>query len=68
MLIKNERLGLAVEVSTKCGLDPAGVWAAWGMNCLNSGDFTTAREKFSRCLKVINKNVLEMQYICIYFK
>ena len=52
MLIMNERLSLAVEVSTKCGLDPAGVWAAWGMNCLQSGDFMSAREKFSRCLKV----------------
>ena len=51
-LIQVERLHLAVEVSTKCGLDPAGVWGAWGMNCLLSGDFPGAREKFSRCLKV----------------
>lgn len=51
-LIKDERLELAVEVSTKCGLDPAGVWAEWGMNCLQSGDLQAAREKFSRCLKV----------------
>lgn len=51
-LIQVERLHLAVEVSTKCGLDPAGVWAAWGMNCLLNGDFPGAREKFSRCLKV----------------
>ncbi|XP_062609221.1 zinc finger FYVE domain-containing protein 26-like [Saccostrea cucullata] len=50
-LIQVERLHLAVEVSTKCGLDPAGVWAAWGMNCLLDGDFPSAREKFSRCLK-----------------
>ena len=51
-LIQVERLHLAVEVSTKCGLDPAGVWGAWGMNCLLSGDFPGAREKFSRSLKV----------------
>lgn len=51
-LIQVERLHLAVEVSTKCGLDPAGVWAAWGMNCLINGDFPQAREKFNRCLKV----------------
>ncbi|XP_069118425.1 uncharacterized protein [Argopecten irradians] len=51
-LIEAERLPLAVEVSTKCGLDPAGVWAAWGMSCLQAGDFTRAREKLNRCLKV----------------
>jgi len=36
----------------KCGLDPTGVWVAWGMMCLQSGDFPGAREKFSKCLKV----------------
>ncbi|OWF55424.1 Zinc finger FYVE domain-containing protein 26 [Mizuhopecten yessoensis] len=51
-LIEAERLPLAVEVSTKCGLDPAGVWAAWGMSCLQGGDFNRAREKLGRCLKV----------------
>lgn len=43
-----------MNVSTKCGLDPTGVWAEWGMNCLQSGEFQAAREKFSRCLKVSN--------------
>lgn len=51
-LITDERLALAMEVSTKCGLDPTGVWVAWGMTCLQSGDFPGAREKFSKCLKV----------------
>lgn len=51
-LIGDERLPLAMEVSTKCGLDPTGVWVAWGMMCLQSGDFPGAREKFSKCLKV----------------
>ncbi|KAL3872697.1 hypothetical protein ACJMK2_035906 [Sinanodonta woodiana] len=50
-LIEDERLSLAMEVSTKCGLDPNGVWVAWGMSCLQSGDFPGAREKFSRCLR-----------------
>ncbi|KAK3587800.1 hypothetical protein CHS0354_042763 [Potamilus streckersoni] len=50
-LIEDERLSLAMEVSTKCGLDPTGVWVAWGMSCLQSGDFPGAREKFSRCLR-----------------
>lgn len=51
-LIENERLQLAVEVSTKCGIDTSGVWSAWGMSCLQGGDFIAAREKFSRCLRV----------------
>ncbi|ESP02327.1 hypothetical protein LOTGIDRAFT_238051 [Lottia gigantea] len=51
-LISNERLGLAMEVSTKCGLDPTGVWSAWGMALLQCGDYTAAREKFSHCLKL----------------
>ncbi|XP_076098495.1 uncharacterized protein LOC143068375 isoform X2 [Mytilus galloprovincialis] len=61
-LIKDERLELAVEVSTKCGLDPAGVWAEWGMNCLQSGDLQAAREKFSRCLKPpSDRNAIQLQ-------
>ncbi|XP_052767439.1 zinc finger FYVE domain-containing protein 26-like isoform X2 [Mya arenaria] len=52
-LIADERLPLAMEVSMKCGLDPSGVWVAWGMMSLQSGDFTAAREKFSKCLKPI---------------
>ncbi|XP_064623470.1 zinc finger FYVE domain-containing protein 26-like isoform X2 [Lineus longissimus] len=51
-LIEDERLSLAMEVSTKCGIDPSGVWAAWGIGCLQSGNYQEAREKFSRCLKV----------------
>ncbi|KAL4238418.1 hypothetical protein ACF0H5_003126 [Mactra antiquata] len=57
-LIADERLSLAMEVSTKCGLDPTGVWVTWGMMCLQSGDFTGAREKFTKCLKPVkDKNV-----------
>ena len=51
-LIHEERLPLAMDVSTKCGIDPAGVWAAWGMAALRAGDYSTARDKFSHCLKV----------------
>ena len=50
--IEDERLKLAIEVSTKCGLDPSTVWAAAGLACLQAGDFAAARDKFSRCLKV----------------
>lgn len=57
-LIEDERLLLAMEVSTKCGLDPTGVWVSMGMTCLQSGDFSGAREKFSKCLKPLkDKNV-----------
>ncbi|KAK6181134.1 hypothetical protein SNE40_009062 [Patella caerulea] len=50
-LISDERLSLAMEVSTKCGLDSSGVWAAWGMALLHCGNYTGAREKFTHCLK-----------------
>lgn len=51
-LIADERLSLAMEVSTKCGIDPAGVWSAMGFACLHLGDFLGARDKFAHCLKV----------------
>ncbi|XP_067681511.1 uncharacterized protein [Haliotis asinina] len=58
-LIEDERLRLAMEVSTKCGLDTGGVWAAWGMACLHTGDYAGAKEKFSHTLKSPNdKNQL----------
>ena len=41
-----------MEVSTKCGLDPSGVWGAAGFALLQAGDFPGAREKFARCMKV----------------
>ncbi|GFR95860.1 zinc finger FYVE domain-containing protein 26-like, partial [Elysia marginata] len=50
-LIADERLSLAMEVSTKCGIDPAGVWSAMGFASLQLGDFIGARDKFSHCLK-----------------
>ncbi|XP_053330855.1 zinc finger FYVE domain-containing protein 26 [Spea bombifrons] len=50
-LLEAEYYNLAIEVSTKTGLDPAGVWHAWGMACLKSDNLAGAREKFSRCMK-----------------
>ncbi|XP_051866109.1 zinc finger FYVE domain-containing protein 26 [Pristis pectinata] len=50
-LLETEYYALAVEVSTKSGLDPGGVWQAWGLACLKVGNLSGAREKFSRCLK-----------------
>ncbi|XP_040267483.1 zinc finger FYVE domain-containing protein 26 isoform X2 [Bufo bufo] len=50
-LLEAEYYNLAIEVSTKTGLDPSGVWHAWGMACLKSDNLPGAREKFSRCMK-----------------
>ncbi|XP_056403074.1 zinc finger FYVE domain-containing protein 26 [Hyla sarda] len=50
-LLEAEYYNLAIEVSTKMGLDPSGVWHAWGMACLKSDNLPGAREKFSRCMK-----------------
>ncbi|XP_056914393.1 zinc finger FYVE domain-containing protein 26 isoform X7 [Takifugu flavidus] len=50
-LLEAEHYQLAVEVSTKSGLDPSGVWQAWGMASLVAGNFSGAREKLGRCLK-----------------
>ncbi|KAK7103379.1 hypothetical protein V1264_018289 [Littorina saxatilis] len=50
-LVKDERLQLALEVCTKCGVEATGVWLAWGRACLQCGDFAGARDKFAHCLK-----------------
>ncbi|KAM3918038.1 zinc finger FYVE domain-containing protein 26 [Leptodactylus fuscus] len=50
-LLEAEYYDLAIEVSTKLGLEPCGVWQAWGMACLMSDHLPAAREKFSRCIK-----------------
>lgn len=51
-LLAEELWPLALEVSTKCGLDCTGVWAAWGKASLRAGFWNDAREHFSHCLKV----------------
>ena len=57
-LIEEERLVLAMEVSTKCGIEPVGVWVAMGKQCLAVGDYEAAREKFQHCLRVpVDRNV-----------
>uniref|UniRef100_A0A8C6L1H5 Zinc finger FYVE domain-containing protein 26 n=1 Tax=Nothobranchius furzeri TaxID=105023 RepID=A0A8C6L1H5_NOTFU len=50
-LLEAEHYKLAVEVSTKSGLDPSGVWQAWALASLKGGYLSEAREKFARCLK-----------------
>lgn len=49
------------QVSTKSGLDPSGVWHAWGMALLKARCLTAAREKFARCLKApVDRNQLNL--------
>ncbi|XP_024936036.1 zinc finger FYVE domain-containing protein 26 homolog isoform X2 [Cephus cinctus] len=50
LLTEKELWTLALDVSTKSGLDRQGVWAAWGKACLKVGCFEQARDKFTHCL------------------
>ncbi|KAK1893832.1 Zinc finger FYVE domain containing protein 26 [Dissostichus eleginoides] len=60
-LLEAEHYQLAVEVSTKSGLETGGVWQAWGMACLKAGNLSGAREKFSRFLKApLDRNQLNL--------
>ncbi|XP_061156343.1 zinc finger FYVE domain-containing protein 26 isoform X1 [Syngnathus typhle] len=60
-LLEAEYYQLAVEVSTKSGLDPAAVWQAWAMASLKAGSLTAAREKFARCLKApVDRNQMNL--------
>lgn len=53
LLTEKEQWTLALDVSTKAGLDTQGVWAAWGKACLKVGYLDQAREKFHHCLDKI---------------
>ncbi|KAJ1528811.1 hypothetical protein ONE63_007188 [Megalurothrips usitatus] len=48
-LIEAELWELALEVSTKSGLEKIGVWTSWGKGCLRAGRWKEAREKFAHC-------------------
>ncbi|XP_021918501.1 uncharacterized protein LOC110829239 isoform X4 [Zootermopsis nevadensis] len=52
-LVEEELWMLAMEVSTKSGLERTGVWAAWGKACLRAGCWDEARDKFSHCLEKV---------------
>jgi hypothetical protein len=53
-LLDDERFQLAMNFSTKCGLDMNGVWSAWGFAKLRQGKYLEARAKFDKCLKPTN--------------
>ena len=54
-LIGDEHYELARDVSTKCGIDVAGVWVSWGKALLKFGDFSAARRKFEKVLNVCHR-------------
>ena len=51
-LLEEERHELAMNLSTKCGLDTQTVWASWGLTELRRGNYKEARSKFDKCLKM----------------
>ncbi|XP_011705175.1 PREDICTED: uncharacterized protein LOC105460429 isoform X2 [Wasmannia auropunctata] len=58
LLTEKERWTLALDVSTKAGLDTQGVWAAWGKACLKVGHLEQAKEKFHHCLdKILHEDL-----------
>lgn len=62
-LLEEERHELAMNMSTKCGLDTQTVWASWGLIELRRGNYREARDKFSKCLKpVSDKNSSSGQF------
>ncbi|XP_043271458.1 uncharacterized protein Sptz [Venturia canescens] len=55
MLTEKEQWTIALDVSTKTGLDTHGVWAAWGTACLKVGNYERARDKFVHCLDKVSR-------------
>lgn len=62
-LVKTEKWSLALDISLKCGLSPNGVKAAWGIACLRSGCYDTAREKLSHCMQRISTDEINSKII-----
>lgn len=59
LLTEKEQWILALDVSTKSGLDRQGVWAAWGKAYLKVGCYEQAREKFAHCLDKVSMDSFE---------
>ena len=53
-LMENERFTLALEITSKCGLDATPVHFLLGVSRLKCGNLEKAREHLGRCLTVIN--------------
>lgn len=54
-LLEEERHDLAMNLSTKCGLDTQTVWASWGLIELKRSNYKEARGKFEKCLKPLSE-------------
>lgn len=65
LLTEKEQWTLALDVSTKAGLDTQGVWAAWGKACLKVGHLDQAREKFHHCLDKIVHETLDDDWVVL---
>lgn len=50
-LIQDDKFELAVQVATKCRVEPQNVWAGWGLAHIQMCSFTAAREKIARAMK-----------------
>ena len=54
-LLEEERHELAMNLSTKSGLDTQTVWASWGLIELKRSNYKEARRKFEKCLKPLSE-------------
>ncbi|XP_076637977.1 zinc finger FYVE-type containing 26 spastizin [Colletes latitarsis] len=68
LLIEKEQWILALDVSTKAGLDTQGVWVTWGKACLKMGYFDQARDKFCHCLDKIQFEDIDDWVLLSYSK
>lgn len=50
--MEDERPELAMEISTKFGLETQAIWTYWGLTCIRKADYMGARDKFSKFMKV----------------
>ncbi len=59
-LLEEERHDLAMNISTKCGLDSQTVWASWGLSELRRGNYKEARNKYEKCMKPITDKTMSV--------
>lgn len=54
-LLEAELWELALEVSTKAGMEKIGVWTSWGKSLLRGGQWKEAREKFAHSFPISSR-------------
>ena len=59
-LIREDRIKLALDISTKCKIDCNPVWAAWGLSLLRIGKYDDAKEKFKNCMIENSENARQI--------